>query len=151
MNKNDRERNEMMHQMEEQEAPKVSVVTSSTRTEINNLQEQIVKLNRIISLYEDDPAYSGYYALVRLYNEQVECLRENTLKELIAKEGKEYDRVMKIADTLADRLIAVNKLKNELNPTDDENADVKGKLARRKIISPESMSNVLTNPAGKNS
>lgn len=144
MNKNDRERNEIIHQIEEQKVP---VVTSSARTEINNLQEQIVKLNRIIALYEDDPAYSGFYALVRLYNEQVECLRENTLKDLIAKEGKEYDRVMKIADTLADRLIAVNKLKNDLNPTGDTDADVKGKLSRRAIISPESMSNVSANTA----
>jgi hypothetical protein len=138
MNKDDKARNELMHQMEETEAPKTPVTTSA-RTEINNLLAEIEKLNRIIALYEDDATYNGYYALNRLYNEQINYLKGIELKDLISAEGKEYERAMKVADTLHDRLLAVNKLKIELNPSDDEEADVKGRVARRKIISPESM------------
>lgn len=135
---------DMQHEMEEIEAPP-SVVTSSARTEINNLLAKIEKLNRIIALYEDDATYNGYYALNRLYNDQIDYLKEVDLKNLISAEGKEYERAMKVADTLHDRLIAINKLKAELNPTGNEDLDVKGRMARRKIISPESMSNVSTN------
>jgi hypothetical protein len=134
---------EVLNEIEDQKVP---VVTSSARTEINNLLAEIEKLNRIIGLYEDDATYNGYYALNRLYNDQIEYLKEVDLKNLISAEGKEYERAMKVADTLHDRLIAINKLKIELNPTNSEDLDVKGKMARRKIISPESMSNVSTNP-----
>jgi hypothetical protein len=137
---------ELLHQIEEQKTP---VVTSSARTEINNLLAQVEKLNRIIALYEDDATFNGYYALNRLYNDQIEYLKEVDLKNLISAEGKEYERAMKVADTLHDRLLAVNKLKIELNPTGEETADVKAKMSRRTIISPESMSNVSNNPAGK--
>jgi hypothetical protein len=134
---------EVLNEIEDQKVP---VVTSSARTEINNLLAEIEKLNRIISLYEDDATYNGYYALNKIYNQQIEYLKDIDLAKLIGEEGKEYERAMKVADTLHDRLIAINKLKIELNPTNSEDLDVKGKMARRKIISPESMSNVSTNP-----
>lgn len=143
-------KDDVLHEIEEQKIV-AAPVTSSARTEINNLLATIEKLNRIISLYEDDAAFNGYYALNRLYNDQIEYLKEVDLKTLIAAEGKEYERAMKVADTLHDRLIAVNKLKTELNPTGDEATDVKAKSSRRQIISPEFMSSVPTNPTGKNS
>jgi hypothetical protein len=146
--KKGRQMDNLLHEMEEQPTP---VITTPARTEINNLLAQIEKLNRIIKLYEDDATFNGYYALNRLYNDQIEYLKSIEISELIAGEGKEYERAMKISDTLYDRMSDLNKLKQELNPSGDEEADVKGKVARRQIISPESMSNVFTNTAGKNS
>jgi ERCC4-related helicase len=149
MNKNDRARNELMNQMEEIETPPPP---PTPQTQINNLLAQIEKLNRIISLYEDDATFSGYYALNRLYNDQIEYLKEVDIKELIAKDGKEYERVMKIVEGLPDVLSGIAKMKTELNPTGIEDADIKGKVARRSVISPEFMSNhVPSNSTGKNS
>jgi transcriptional regulator with XRE-family HTH domain len=112
---------------------------------IKVLEQQLSEKEKIIK----DPSKRGYFALCKILYQQIEYLEQFDLKKQIAenpKEDKVYDRTKGIWEGLKTMIIDCRTLKQELGVSnEDEEKEVK-KISR---ITPETMSDVLGNTAGK--
>jgi len=120
--------------------------------ENEQLNKKIKALEKKLSEYEaivKDPSKRGYYALVKILYQQISYLEEFNLKEQIEadpKQDKIYERVTKIWEGMKTMIIDCRTLKQELGVSNEEEEKEVKKLNR---ITPETMSDVLGNSAGK--
>lgn len=112
---------------------------------IKVLEQQLSEKEKIIK----DPSKRGYFALCKIMNQQIEYLEEFDLKREIGqnpKDDKVYDRVKGIWEGLPKMITECRQLKQELSVTNEEEDKEAKKISR---ITPETMSDVLGNTAGK--
>jgi hypothetical protein len=115
------------------------------RKKIKVLEQQLAEKDKIIK----DPAKRGYYALIKTLYQQIEHLECFNLKTQIEgnpKEDKVWDRTAKIWEGLKTMISDCRTLKQELSVTNEEEDKEVKKVSR---ITPETMSDVLGNSAGK--
>lgn len=114
---------------------------------IKVLEQQLAEKEKIIK----DPSKRGYFALCKIMYQQIEYLEGFDLKKEIGanpKEDKVYDRVKGIWEGMKAMILDCRSLKQELSVTNEEEEREVKKTYR---ITPETMSDVLGNTAGKNS
>lgn len=112
---------------------------------IRVLEQQLSEKEKIIK----DPSKRGYYALSRMTYQQIEYLENFDLKKQIEsnpKDDKVYDRAKGLWEGLKSMILDCRTLKQELGITTDEEEKEMKKISR---LTPETMSNVLGNTAGK--
>lgn len=116
-----------------------------------NLKRQIEVLNQKISVYEDeDLEKEGYYALKFWVRQQVNIVKDFKLDDEIKKNPKDdkfYDRVKALGEGLKGSITDLKILRSELRISQKE--DFEDNLKRKERITPESISDVLGNTAGK--
>lgn len=117
------------------------------KKQVSVLEKKLAEAEKIIK----DPTKRGYYALNRILYQQIQFLEDFDLKEQIGanpKEDKIYDRAKGIWEGLKTMILDCRTLKGELKiPLDEEEKEI-NKIYR---ITPESVSDVLGNTAGKKS
>lgn len=112
---------------------------------IKVLEQQLSEKEKIIK----DPSKRGYFALCKILYQQIEYLEDFNLGEQIGqnpKDDKVYDRVKGIWEGLKTMILDCKTLKHELSVTNDEEEKEIKKNIR---LTPETMSDVLGNTAGK--
>ena len=112
---------------------------------IKVLEQKLSERDKIIK----DPSKRGYFALCKILYQQIEYLENFDLKKEIGenpKEDKIYDRTKGIWEGLKTMIVDCRALKQELNVSSEEEEKEIKKLNR---ITPETMSDVLGNTAGK--
>lgn len=112
--------------------------------EVVELNKKIAVLEQKLQLYEKEPSKRGYFALVRIVNQQIDILNSFNLKNEIGnnpKEDKQYDRVKAIWEGLKSMLIDLKALKLELRITPEEEEGER-KIANQRTT-PESIADVL--------
>lgn len=114
---------------------------------IKVLEQKLYEKEKIIK----DPSKRGYFALCKIMYQQIEYLEGFDLKKEIGanpKEDKVYDRVKGIWEGMKTMILDCRSLKQELSVTNEEEEKEVRKTHR---ITPETMSDVLGNTAGKSS
>lgn len=109
------------------------------------LEKKLTEAEKIIK----DPAKRGYFALCRILYQQIEYLENFDLKKQIGenpKDDKVYDRTKGIWEGMKTMIMDCKNLKQELGVTNEEEEKEAKKIYR---ITPETMSDVLGNTAGK--
>lgn len=112
---------------------------------IKVLEQQLSEKEKIIK----DPSKRGYFALCKILYQQIEYLENFELKKQIGenpKDDKVYDRTKGIWEGLKTMIIDCRTLKQELGVSNEEEEKEAKKIYR---ITPETMSDVLGNTAGK--
>lgn len=112
---------------------------------IKVLEQQLSEKEKIIK----DPSKRGYYALSRMTHLQIEYLENFDLKKQLEsnpKDDKVYERAKGLWEGLKSMILDCRALKQELGITPDEEEKEMKKILR---LTPETMSNVLGNTAGK--
>lgn len=112
---------------------------------IKVLEQQLTEKEKIIK----DPSKRGYFALCRILYQQIEYLENFDLKKQIGenpKDDKLYDRTKGIWEGMKTMIMDCKNLKQELGVTNEEEEKEAKKIYR---ITPETMSDVLGNQAGK--
>lgn len=112
---------------------------------IKVLEQQLSEKERILK----DPSKRGYFALCKIMDQQIEYLEGFDLRKEIGanpKEDKVYDRVKGIWEGMKTMILDCRSLKQELSVTNEEEEKEVRKTHR---ITPETMSDVLGNSAGK--
>lgn len=111
--------------------------------------ERINELERRIKAYEGNGAAKLFYALNRKMSEMAERLNATDLKTITLDDPKDktFDRMKVIWNDAASIASAVKSLGETAGITNNETEDIGKPIFR--IISPESVSNVLGNTAGK--
>lgn len=112
---------------------------------IKVLEQQLAEKEKIIK----DPSKRGYFALCKILYQQIEYLENFNLKDQIGgnpKDDKVYERTTKIWEGLKTMIIDCRVLKQELGVSNEEDEKELKKTYR---ITPETMSDVLGNSAGK--
>jgi hypothetical protein len=112
---------------------------------IKVLEQQLTEKEKIIK----DPSKRGYFALCKILYQQIEYLENFNLKDQIGgnpKDDKVYERTTKIWEGLKTMIIDCRVLKQELGVSNEEDEKELKKTYR---ITPETMSDVLGNSAGK--
>lgn len=88
--------------------------------------ERIKDLEDKLALYEKDPQKRGYFALVRILNQQVDYLNQFDIKRNIggkASEDATFARTQGIWENLPKMVAALNELKSSLKITKEDEAD----------------------------
>lgn len=109
------------------------------------LEQQLSEKEKIIK----DPSKRGYFALCKIMYQQIEYLEGFDLKKEIGanpKEDKVYDRVKGIWEGMKAMILDCRTLKQELGVSNEEEEKEVKRIYR---ITPETMSDVLGNTAGK--
>jgi hypothetical protein len=93
---------------------------------MNELEKELAHYRKIFSLKDDDLAISGYIAYVNFLKQQVDYIKEFSVKANI--EGKKtetvvYDRAISMGESLPDMISKMNRLKAELKIDFDINGD----------------------------
>lgn len=112
---------------------------------IKVLEQQLSEKEKIIK----DPSKRGYFALCKILYQQIEYLENFDLKKQIGenpKDDKVYDRTKGIWEGLKAMIVDCRTLKQELGVSSEEEEKESKKISR---ITPETMSDVLGNSAGK--
>lgn len=111
--------------------------------------DDIEKLKKQLEGYEQDGSAKLYYALNRKMGEMADLLNATNLKNLALDDPKDktFDRLKVIWNDSSSIATAVQALGNAIGITGDEDKDIN----RRRITTPETMSNVLGNTAGQQS
>lgn len=111
---------------------------------IESYKKKVSVLEQKLSLYENDPEKSGFFALRRILNQQVEYLRGFTIKDKIAGKASEdatYARSKDMWESLPKMISDVNNLKIELRINkDDELSESK---SNNRPTTPESIADDL--------
>lgn len=122
--------------------------------ELKKLLEQekkkVAVLEKKIASYEGNGPAKLYYSLNRKQWEMADLMNRDVLTdiEIDDPKSKTFDRLKVIWKDSAELATAVNALGIALGITGDEGKDVS---PRRKITTPESISDVLGNTAGQHS
>ena len=114
----------------------------------SSLQGKIDFLCKIISFYEENGPAKLYYSLNRKAAEMADLLNSIHLKDIAIEDPKDktFERMRFIIKDSSEIATAVQLLGNAAGITGDEDADTK---PRRRITTPESISDVLGNTAGQ--
>lgn len=114
------------------------------------MADKIQELEKRISQYEGNGAAKLFYALNRKMAEMADRLNSTDLKTISLDDPKDktFDRLKVIWNDAAGIATAVKALGESANITGDEEKDIS--VAKYKITTPESISNVLENSTGKN-
>ncbi len=110
---------------------------------------EIDELKKQLLFYKSDPEKRGYFALVRIVNQQIDYLNDFVVKSYVggkASEDATFSRTKDMWENLPKMISALSDLKIQLriNKSDEEEDK---KVIR--ITSPESISDVLGNTAGQ--
>lgn len=121
---------------------------------IEDLRKIIIEYEKILGIGEYDPMKNAFIIYVKILNQQTEYLKDFKIKDVITKVDKdspEYKRAMEMVDGLPKMITAVNDLKSvlKLNKSDLVELEPDNPIFS-KITTPESISDVLGNSAGKN-
>lgn len=81
-------------------------------TEYEKMQAQLEHYKKIAGA--SDVATSGYKAVVKMLEQQIEVLNEFNIKTNIDQADKKYDRVVKIFNEMPDMILALKELKDKL-------------------------------------
>lgn len=92
---------------------------------VEDYKKKVSVLEQRLALYENDPEKSGYFAFKRILNQQVEYLKNFTIKDKIsgkASEDATYARSKDMWESLPKMISEMNTLKKELNidPREEE-------------------------------
>jgi hypothetical protein len=108
------------------------------------------ELSQKVAYYETDPEKRAYFSLVRILNQQVDCLNDFYIKSNItgkASEDATFARTQGIWEKLPSMITSLNDLKTVLKIKKvDEEEDAK----RRVGTTPESIASKIGNTAGQN-
>ncbi len=88
--------------------------------------EKIKELQQELDLYKKDPQKRGYFALIRILNQQVDYLNQFNIKSNIggkASEDATFARTQGIWEKLPTMISSLNELRTELRITKDDEAD----------------------------
>jgi hypothetical protein len=111
---------------------------------IEDYKKKVSVLEQKLRLYENDPDKSGFFALKRIVNQQVDYLRNFTIKDRIsgkASEDATYARSKEMWESLPKMISELNGLKRELRiNNEDEEKESKNTNQR---TTPESIADVL--------
>lgn len=113
------------------------------------MAETIEDLRTRLLQYEQNGAAKLYYSLNRKANEMADLLNRHNLANMVLDDPKDktFDRLKVIWNDATDLATAVKTLADVIGATGDEDKDIQNRL----ITTPESISNVLGNTAGKQS
>lgn len=113
--------------------------------EIQQLKKRILELEKLNSYYEQDGIVKLFYGLNRKAGEMADILNKTALKDLDLSDAKDktFDRIKVIWNDAASIATAVKTLGETAGITNDEEKDSSN--PKYKIITAESMSNVLSN------
>jgi hypothetical protein len=111
-------------------------------------RRKVSVLDDRISQYEDNGPAKLYYSLNRKAAEMADLLNSIHLKDIAIEDPKDktFERMRFIIKDSSEIATAVQLLGNAAGITGDEDADTK---PRRRITTPESISDVLGNTAGQ--
>ena len=102
-----------------------------------DLQKRIEELEQKLGIGDYNPAYKGYFVLVKMLSQQNEFLDSFSIKTKITENPKEdatYARAKDMWENLPKMIQAVNSLRTELKIDDFE-----GEVVRQKPMSPENL------------
>ncbi|HEY6437882.1 MAG TPA: hypothetical protein VIY47_14925 [Ignavibacteriaceae bacterium] len=110
--------------------------------------ERIKELVLLVKKYEEDGVAKLYYSLNRKAWEMADLMNNTDLKtiEMDDPKSKKFDRLKVIWQDAASIASAVKALGEVAGVTGDEEKDV---INKRKVTTPESISDVLGNSAGQ--
>lgn len=113
------------------------------------MAETIEELKKKVAHYEQDGAAKLFYALNRKMSEMADRLNSTSLQTISLDDPKDktFDRLKVIWNDAASIATAVRTLGEVSGVTNDETKDTQSPKYR--ITTPESMSDVLGNSAGK--
>lgn len=117
------------------------------RRQLEAANKKIVKLEAKISSYEGNGPAKLYYSLNRKQWEMADLMNRENLTDMDIDDpkSKTFDRLKIILKEGSEMGVAVNSLGMALGITGDEAKDI----TRRRNMTPESISDVLGNTAGK--
>jgi len=117
-------------------------------TSTNSLEQKVKALAKIISFYEENGPAKLYYSLNRKAAEMADLLNSIHLKDIAIDDPKDktFERMRFIIKDSSEIATAVQLLGNAAGVTGDEEGDTR---PRRRITTPETISDVLGNTAGK--
>lgn len=113
-------------------------------------QKKSAFLLKKLDMYEQNGPAKLFYSLNRKSWEMADLLNKNNLTDLdiVDAKDKSFDRLKVVWNDASDLAIAINALGQAAGITGDESKDMN---YRRRITSPESISDVLGNTAGQQS
>ena len=88
--------------------------------------KKIKELEEELSFYKKDPQKRGYFALIKILNQQIDYLGEFNIKSKIggkASEDATFARTQGIWENLPKMISSLNELKVELKITKEDEAD----------------------------
>ena len=113
------------------------------------MAETIEELKKQLLFYKSDPEKRGYFALVRIINQQIDYLNEFNIKVHVggkASEDATFARTKDMWENLPKMISALNDLKTQLRISKSDEEEAKKSV---RITTPESISDVLGNSAGQ--
>lgn len=107
---------------------------------------------KLLGINNYDPVKTAFVVYIKMLNQQVTFLNTFDIKSHISnadKESPEYKRAIEMVDNLPKMITAVDDLRKTLKLTKEDIYNIEGvKVLYDKVITPESVSDVLSNPGG---
>lgn len=110
---------------------------------IEELKKKIAVLEQRLAFFENDPSKRGYFALVRIVNQQIDYLNEFVIKKNVggkASEDATFARTKDMWENLPKMISSLSDLKIQLQIVD---TDDKGKRSGYSRTTPEAIAEEL--------
>lgn len=110
---------------------------------------EIDDLKKELAFYKNDPEKRGYFAIIRIVNQQVDYLNDFNIKNHVggkASEDATFSRTKDMWENLPKMISALNDLKVTLRISKKDEDEEK---SISKNTTPESIANVLGHTAGQ--
>jgi hypothetical protein len=117
---------------------------------IEGFRKKIFELEEKLTFFEKDASKRGYFALVRIVNQQIDYLNSFVIKSNVggkASEDATFARTKDMWENLPKMISALSDLKSQLRITSDDEKE--NDPFGKRITTPETISDVLGNTAGK--